>query len=473
MKKQQIKSTILIILLVLAFLTCLILASVLPFIYTFRNQDNVASAYHFIGGSFSDFEVGDLIYGIKVSNPSAFISSMQSSPNYTTGNASIDFVYDTPNDYRVQNVYIDLNITSTFCYLNLMFEDDSQTMGCNLLSWNTSTPNNFVGAGYFYFDTPVKLTSEYNNDTFVSSELWDNPYIQVFDKPFSTIDLFVSRFITPFDFSSQSIYINTSVSPTIPTNGFYQMRTLNDVYIYDYFAYKSASTRKYGVKTIGWTIVPSSTPNLYDATLSIGSLERGVKIYSCTINGSISGGDFVVSSVGSHVWYINSNIEDTPYYKYDLSTQENYLQLVNSEVNAPVIAQMRDNSTWVNWLALVDVFNIDLVDNNITWQSGFDVGYESGLDDGLTVGGQQGYNNGFYQGRIEGYNKGFIAGQKDTASNSYTFLGLLGAVVDAPIQALTGLLDFEIFGVNMSSFFISLIALAVIIIIIRVALGGK
>ena len=54
----------------------------------------------------------------------------------------------------------------------------------------------------------------------------------------------------------------------------------------------------------------------------------------------------------------------------------------------------------------------------------------------------------------------------------YTFSALVSSVVDAPIKAITGLLNFEIFGVNLKSFMLSLFTLAVVIAIVKLFLGN-
>lgn len=81
------------------------------------------------------------------------------------------------------------------------------------------------------------------------------------------------------------------------------------------------------------------------------------------------------------------------------------------------------------------------------------------------------YNSGFESGKTAGYNEGYNAG-KDVSGN-YTFLGLFGAVFDAPIEAFKGLFNFEILGTNMQGFVLALLTLSVIIVIIKIALGGK
>lgn len=84
---------------------------------------------------------------------------------------------------------------------------------------------------------------------------------------------------------------------------------------------------------------------------------------------------------------------------------------------------------------------------------------------------EQGYNTGYKDGKVAGYNQGYSEGV--SSQGDYSFMGLLGAVFDAPIQAFKGLLNFEILGVNMTAFVSSLFALAIIVVIIKISLGGK
>lgn len=84
---------------------------------------------------------------------------------------------------------------------------------------------------------------------------------------------------------------------------------------------------------------------------------------------------------------------------------------------------------------------------------------------------KQGYNKGYQDGKTAGYDVGFQAGVKD--NGDYTFMGLLGSVFDAPISAFRGLFNFEILGTNMQGFVLALLTLSVIVVIIKIALGGK
>lgn len=101
----------------------------------------------------------------------------------------------------------------------------------------------------------------------------------------------------------------------------------------------------------------------------------------------------------------------------------------------------------------------------------YNQGYGVGYNNGLTSGEQQGYNNGYnvgYQdGELNGYNNGL------NTTNTYSFSNLLTAVVEAPVNVFINLLDFNIMGYNLLSLVVGLLSLAVIVVIIKLCLGGK
>lgn len=100
----------------------------------------------------------------------------------------------------------------------------------------------------------------------------------------------------------------------------------------------------------------------------------------------------------------------------------------------------------------------------------FDDGYQKGLKDGADS-AVQANAQAVSNARAAGYEEGRRDALAD--SNDYTFVGLLGAVFDAPIKSFQGLLNFDVLGVNMQTFVLALLSLSVIIIILKIALGGK
>lgn len=112
----------------------------------------------------------------------------------------------------------------------------------------------------------------------------------------------------------------------------------------------------------------------------------------------------------------------------------------------------------------------DTLDGTVIVQSGqYRNGYANGYNDGETAGFSDGVKVGKKDGYEAGYNEGYSYGMK--VSDNGGFFGLLTAVVDAPIQAFSSLLNFEIMGVNMKNFVLSILTLALFVAVFRWVLG--
>lgn len=103
-------------------------------------------------------------------------------------------------------------------------------------------------------------------------------------------------------------------------------------------------------------------------------------------------------------------------------------------------------------------------DNNNFYQQGLYDGIQQGKQEGITIGEEQAVNKykdqWLQQGRQEGI----------ASANEYTFLGLISAAVDAPLQGLMGLLNFELLGINFFGLFGGLLTLAIIMFIVRMVM---
>lgn len=126
-----------------------------------------------------------------------------------------------------------------------------------------------------------------------------------------------------------------------------------------------------------------------------------------------------------------------------------------------------------------DFNDLDFVETDyfydITWQlSVFSLDTQKYYDAGHTAGYTEGQNS--MQGAIENARQqGFADAQKmfDNGNTDYSFFGLISAVIDAPIKAIRGLLNFDILGVNMFAFVTSLFSLAVVLMIVKLLLGTR
>jgi hypothetical protein len=73
------------------------------------------------------------------------------------------------------------------------------------------------------------------------------------------------------------------------------------------------------------------------------------------------------------------------------------------------------------------------------------------------------YDSGYYDGRIYGYNKGVL--DTDGASNNLRSLVL--GIIDAPFGVLQDVLNFEVFGINISSLVMFFISLSITVFVIK------
>lgn len=108
--------------------------------------------------------------------------------------------------------------------------------------------------------------------------------------------------------------------------------------------------------------------------------------------------------------------------------------------------------------------------DNAGWRRGTAEGYEYGLQDGY----KDGFENGYLEGEIEGLYNGEQNGYKDgyreglAVAEQGDFYSLFSAVIDAPVSAFTNLLDFNVLGVNVAEFVLSLISAFFAIKIVRI-----
>lgn len=103
-------------------------------------------------------------------------------------------------------------------------------------------------------------------------------------------------------------------------------------------------------------------------------------------------------------------------------------------------------------------------------QNSYDAGFNAGK---LSVESQ--YNAQLSAAIENARQKGFAEAQKmfDNGNTDYSFFGLISAVIDVPIKAIRGLLNFDILGVNMFAFVTSLFSLAVVLMIVKLLLGTR
>lgn len=117
------------------------------------------------------------------------------------------------------------------------------------------------------------------------------------------------------------------------------------------------------------------------------------------------------------------------------------------------------------------------------WQNGYDVGkgeginegvsqgyldgYSDGLDDNQPLVYQAGYEEGHSVGKKLGREQGYNNAIEEYYSDQSNFKNLMFSIIDAPFNVLSNAFDFEIFGINMSSFLIAIVSLLLVAFVIR------
>ncbi len=283
---------------------------------------------------------------------------------------------------------------------------------------------------------------------------------------------FASRFVAPINTPSRQVYFNLNRYPIVPDSSFFKDGgNFNRWYYMDYFSSYDVNGSIYlgnSVVTLGWELyygyegfVPNQTVSFSSAVL----LCNGTKIfkYDCS-------GDSITSLVYTNpTWLVSSNMQfkGIPIYLYDFSGSTAYFTLRDSTI----LNEQFSNSSWGYSFALQDLNNWKDVSNDVFYNNGYNNGFSEGKESGFSSGHDSGYKEGFSVGKDSGYNIGYSDGV--VAGQDYSFTALLGAVFDVPIAAFKGLFNFEVLGVNMTSFVSGLLALCVIVVIVKICLGGK
>ena len=97
--------------------------------------------------------------------------------------------------------------------------------------------------------------------------------------------------------------------------------------------------------------------------------------------------------------------------------------------------------------------------NNSDFNNGYNLGYE--------IGNREGYNNGYNKGYEIGKNKGIEIGSSLAENNTNAFINIIVAISNIPINILTSLFNFNLFGINLFGALTSLLSVGLIIFVIR------
>lgn len=325
---------------------------------------------------------------------------------------------------------------------------------------------------------------------------------------------FMSHFGNFDNLGSSDFYVNLSsdiVLPEIfyqyannftPVNGWFLIGKGANMEIYglnlfDRFYYNG--THEYGFLNCGFQLniksIPSTTiPPTYtnECTLDFVVYDTLVWSADCDIDYNTDTKVETITNIRNGSFKVTANYDkDTNVYQF--TVPDNKLFLLNENYN-------KAYDTFRSYVVQQDYKKTKIPSDNALYLNGYQSAskdfYNNGYNDGVAAGEKSGYNKGFTAGDAQGYNRGVEVG------GNYSFLGLFGAIFDAPIQAIfggtttlpagttitdkngntttllssatvkrAGLLNFDIMGVNLSGFVLALFSLSILVVVIKFALG--
>ncbi len=325
---------------------------------------------------------------------------------------------------------------------------------------------------------------------------------------------FMTHFGNFDSLGSSDFYVNLSSDIILPSN-FYQFSnnstavngwfkmgeganmSIYGLNLFDRFYYNG--TQEYGILNCGFELtrkaIPSTTiPPTYTIKGTLQFIVYDTVVWSadCDFDYDTDTKIETITNIRNGSFKVSSNYDkDTNVYKF--TVPENKLFLLNDNYNTAY-------DTFRSYVVNQDYKNTKVPSDNALYLNGYQSAskdfYNNGYNDGVAAGEKSGYNKGFTAGDAQGYNRGVEVG------GNYSFLGLFGAIFDAPIQALfggtttlpagttitdkngntttllssatvkrAGLLNFEIMGVNLSGFVLALFSLSILVVVIKFALG--
>lgn len=106
--------------------------------------------------------------------------------------------------------------------------------------------------------------------------------------------------------------------------------------------------------------------------------------------------------------------------------------------------------------------------NNTLYNSGTSADY----DVGYRVGYTHGKNDGYGLGNTTGYDKGYSDGYKKASQivskpGNNTLVGMVGTLIETPVNMFIDIFNFEFLGVNLVTFFFSLLSLIIVVWLIK------
>lgn len=157
-------------------------------------------------------------------------------------------------------------------------------------------------------------------------------------------------------------------------------------------------------------------------------------------------------------WYVNK-INEQPLSLYEMldATSGAHMDYTNEQVINEVMRQLIFEVNYDMTPLLEGRYNI-----------GYNMGFSDGEDSGYDIGYSVGEEYGIKKGKTIGYKE-----YEDEKGASFKLKDLLFGIIDAPFNIIKSALNFEIFGINLSSVILFLISTSLVFFVIRFFMKGN
>lgn len=157
-------------------------------------------------------------------------------------------------------------------------------------------------------------------------------------------------------------------------------------------------------------------------------------------------------------WYVNKTNEQ-PLSLYEMldATSGAHMDYTNEQVINEVMRQLIFDVNYDMTPLLEGRYNV-----------GYYMGFSDGEDSGYDIGYSVGEENGIKKGKTIGYKE-----YEDEKGASFKLKDLLFGIIDAPFNIIKSALNFEIFGINLSSVILFLISTSLVFFVIRFFMKGN
>lgn len=157
-------------------------------------------------------------------------------------------------------------------------------------------------------------------------------------------------------------------------------------------------------------------------------------------------------------WYVNT-INEQPLSLYQMldATSGAHMDYTNEQVINEVMRQL---------IFEVNYDMTPLLEGR--YNTGYNMGFSDGEDSGYDIGYSVGEENGIKKGKTIGYKE-----YEDEKGASFKLKDLLFGIIDAPFNIIKSALNFEIFGINLSSVILFLISTSLVFFVIKFFMKGN